>query len=113
MWENMQNIGRLDNAINALVAAILATDEYQSYEAELNKVKQYPELKKQIDDYRKRNFELQHSADNDFNKLEQFEREYEIFRENPLVMDFLAAELDLCRMIQDMYMRITKELHFE
>lgn len=113
MWDKMQNINRLDSATTALINAVLATEEYQAYTAELKKVKEFPELKEQIDDFRKRNFELQSSADNDFNKLEQFEREYAAFRENILVQDFLAAELDLCRLIQDLNMRITSALNFE
>lgn len=113
MWEKMQNIGRLNNATDALIAAVLATDEYKTYQAELARVKEVPELKVQIDDFRKRNFEWQSTADNDFNKLEEFEKAYATFRENMLVQDFLAAELDLCRMMQDLYSRITAELNFE
>lgn len=109
----MQNISRLDSATTALINAVLATEEYQAYIEELNKVKEFPELKEQIDDFRRRNFQLQSSADNDFNKLEQFEKEYAAFRENILVQDFLAAELDLCRLIQDLNMRITSALNFE
>lgn len=113
MWEKIQNIGRLDNAANALIAALLATDEYKTYRAELAKVKEVPGLKAQIDDFRKKNFEWQSTADNDFNKLEEFEKEYATFRENILVQDFLAAELDLCRLMQDLYSQITAELNFE
>lgn len=113
MWEKMQNISRLEGATAALVEAVLATEEYQAYAAELDRVKQYPELKERIDDFRRKNFELQLSADNDFNKLDQFEKEFENFRENMMVQDFLAAELDLCRLIQDIYLRITAALHFE
>ena len=112
-WNNMQNISRLDIATEALVNAVLATEEYRAYESELNKVKEFPELKEQIDDFRKRNFQMQSSADIDFNKLEQFEKEYAAFRENILVQDFLAAEVDLCRLIQDLNMRITAALNFE
>lgn len=113
MWERMQNISRLEGATAALIEAVLATEEYQTYAAELDRVKRYPELKEQIDAFRKRNFEMQLSADNDFNKLDQFEKEFETFRENMLVQDFLAAELDLCRLIQDVYLRITAALRFE
>lgn len=112
-WDKMQGIKRLDSATDALINAVLATEEYQTYAAELKKVKEFPELKEQIDDFRRRNFELQSSADIDFNKLEQFEREYAAFRENILAQDFIAAELDLCRLIQDLNLRITAALHFE
>lgn len=112
-WDKMQSINRLDSATEALIKAVLATEEYQAYMTELNKVKEFPELKEQIDDFRRRNFQLQSSTDNDFNKLEEFEREYAVFRENILAQDFLAAEVDLCRLIQDLNMRITAALNFE
>ena len=103
----------IDNATDEFIAAILATDVYVNYRQELEKVKQEPELKAQIDDYRKRNFEFQSNTDNDFSKLDRFEKEYENFRANPLVADFLAAELDLCRMMQRINIRITAGLDFE
>ena len=74
---------------------------------------QVPDLKAKIDDYRVRNFELQMSEDNALDKIDQFEREYANFRENPLVSDFLAAELAFCRMIQDINTQIAEAMHFE
>lgn len=103
----------LEHATDVFISAILDSGVYRTYRAELDKVKQIPELKEQIDEFRKRNFELQSSADNDFEKIDRFEKEYEDFRSNPIVADFLAAELDLCRMIQEITMRITEELKFE
>lgn len=103
----------IDSAAEEFIRAIRDTDTYKSYRAELEKVKREPGLKAQIDDYRKRNFEFQSSLDNDFNKLDRFEKEYESFRANPLVSDFLAAELDLCRMMQRVNARIIAGLDFE
>ena len=103
----------LETATENYIAAILESDVYRTYRAELDKVKQYPELKAQIDDFRRRNYEFQSSPDSDFDKLDRFEKEYENFRENPLVADFLAAELDFCRMMQRLNTYITAELHFE
>lgn len=106
-------MNQIDNATDDFITAILATDVYANYRQELEKVKREPGLKEQIDDYRKRNFEFQSSTDNDFNKLDRFEKEYENFRANPLVSDFLAAELDLCRMMQRINTRIVAGLNFE
>ncbi len=103
----------LDNATDEFIAAILKSEVYLNYTRELAKVKSQPELKAQIDEYRKRNYEFQCSADNDFGKLDRFEKEYEEFRANPLVADFLAAELALCRMMQRINARITEGLNFE
>ena len=68
---------------------------------------------KQIDDFRTRNFELQTSGDCAFDKLEAFEKEYEGFRENVLVDEFLAAELAFCRMMQEINIRITEAMQFD
>lgn len=103
----------LNRAIDDLIVAILESEVYRTYRTELDKVKQVPGLKEQIDEFRRRNFALQSSADNDFEKLDRIEKEYESFRATPLVADFLAAELDLCRMMQSIDMRITTELKFE
>ena len=42
-----------------------------------------------------------------------FEREYSEFRANPLVNDFLEAELALCRMMQGLYISITEAINFD
>ena len=43
----------------------------------------------------------------------QFTRENEAFRENPLVSDFLAAELAFCRMMQEIGLYVTDQMKFE
>lgn len=106
----MKNI---DSATDEFLAAILESDVYDNYRKELDRVKREPGLKEQIDEFRKRNFEVQSSPDIDFDKMDRFEKEYESFRESPLVADFLAAELDLIRMMQRINTRIVAGLNFE
>lgn len=106
-------MSNVDNAMNQLIVAIKESDTYKEYLAQLEVVKQQPGLKDQIDEFRTRNYELQISGDGAFEKIEQFEREYEGFRENPHVEEFLAAELAFCRMMQDINIRITEAMDFE
>ena len=75
-----------------------------------NDLEKYAE---QIDEFRRNNYLLQCRTDIDFDKLDHFEKEYENFRQQPLVADFLAAELALCRMMQDIFSDITEALDFE
>ena len=82
----------VNQAVEQMVQAIRNTDAYMEYRRQLGRIKEQPELKKQIDDFRTRNFELQTSKDTNFDKIDQFTRENEAFRENPLVSDFLAAD---------------------
>lgn len=104
-----------ERAVEHLVVTIRDTKQYRAYEREKEKVNRFPELKAQIDAYRIRNFEIQNMSNDEelFFKIEEFEKEYEKFRENPIVADFLAAELSLCRLIQNMNAKITAGLDFE
>ena len=102
-------------AVDNLVEKIKCTEQYRAYVREKEKVHRFPELKEQIDSYRLRNFEIQNMTNDEelFFKMEEFEKEYEKFRENPIVADFLAAELSLCRLVQRIYTVITAALDFE
>ena len=103
---------KLENAVVDLIGAIKDTEEYRKYVEQKEGLKQFPELKAQIDEYRRRNFAMQMEKSAVFEKIEQFEREYEGFREDR-VSDFLAAELAFCRMMQKMELRIIDSLDFE
>lgn len=106
-------MSNVNEAVNQLISVIQESAVYQRYREVLAEVNRYPELKKQIDEFRTRNFEFQNSAECAFDKLEAFEKEYEGFRENALVEDFLAAELAFCRMMQDINAQITEAVQFE
>lgn len=106
-------MNNIDSAVGQLTAAITESEVYREYMTQLARVKEQPELKLQIDDFRTRNYELQTGGDADFDKIKQFEKENEDFRENPYVSDFLAAELAFCRMMQDINIRVVGAMHFE
>ncbi len=104
---------QVDEAVNALAAALLNSEVYLEYKKKLDEVKQFPQLKERIDEFRRRNYELQCSPDYAFDKMDEFEREYRRFREDSLVSDFLAAELALCRLIQNINGRLVEAIDFE
>lgn len=108
-------MSELTGAVDKLIEAIKDSREYKNYTREKEKVARFPELKAQIDEFRIRNYKLQSMTNDDelFHKMEEFEREYEKFREDPLVSDFLAAELDFCRMMQEVNIQVTAALDFE
>lgn len=103
----------IDQALKQLIDHILDSEVYREYHTQLERVKEDPELKAQIDEYRMRNYKLQTNADTAFEQIDWFEKEYAGFRDNPIVSDFLAAELAFCRMMQNINMRLTEAMHFE
>ena len=105
----------LNVAVEKLIDIIRDTEVYKEYERQKEKVNHIPDLKAKIDAYIIRNFEIQNLVNDSevLQKIEEFEREYESFRENPIVSDFLAAELALCRMMQEINIRLTAALDFD
>lgn len=103
--------------LNRFIDVVKTSEIYHEYEKQKELLKRNPELKKQVDDYRQQNYEIQMNTASEqlFDRLDAFQKEYESFREIPVVRDFLAAELDYCRMIQGINQRFFEEfaLDFE
>ncbi len=93
----------LQNELDEFIAKIESSKTYREYETKKNELCQQPELKQRVDEYRRRNFELQTKEDhgNLFEEIERFQKENEDLRNIPLVNDFLASELAFCRMVQE------------
>ena len=102
-------------AARAFADQIMTSDTYRQYYYQREKIKKQPELYEKVNEFRQRNFDLQNETDSDdmLDRMEAFEREYEKFRENPLVADFLRAELAFCRMMQEVYVLLADEVDFE
>lgn len=103
----------MERALQAYIDKILESEEYREYARQRDRVKQYPELKAQIDTFRIQNFKMQTGRDMVFEKIEGFEREYADFREQPMVSEFLEAELAFCRMMQRHNEEIMEAIDFE
>ncbi len=103
----------VEQSLDNLIDTIKSDDIYLEYKKQLDLLRQDPELKRQVDDFRKRNYDMQMDGDLDFAKLESFREEYREFRTNPLVDSFLAAELDFCRMMQNINFKIIDAVDFE
>ena len=102
-------------ASEKLVNSVKETEIYRKYSYQLEKIKRNPELFEKVNEFRQRNYEIHNTSQGNelFEKMDAFEREYEKFRENPIVDDFLRAELAFCRMMQEINIYITEKLNFE
>lgn len=106
---------QIEEATKKFAAYIQQSDTYKEYWNQREKLKKQPELYDKVNEFRQRNFDIQNESDSEdlFDKMEAFEREYAKFRENPMVEDFLRAELAFCRMMQDINVLLTAEIDFE
>ncbi len=105
----------ISEEVDSLIEAVKQSKTYREYDLQRNRVKEEPELKAQIDEYRAKNYELQNSEDeeNIQERLEAFAEEYSDFVEQPKVREFLHAEVALCSMMQEVTNRLINSLDFE
>ena len=86
----------------ALVRAIQESEEYKAFERIKKKLTDMPELKQQINTYRKEAYLLQNYGDVStlYERTEEFQQKYKTFKENPLAEEYLRCELAVCRMLR-------------
>lgn len=95
-------MGLVDERADMLAQAVIESEEYKQYMKVKREVEQNEILCQKIDEFREKSFRLHTSLQGEelYNAMENFERENSAFRKDPLVNQFLAAELALNRMIQ-------------
>ena len=105
----------VQKALEQLAQAVKESEVYREYRRQSERVDNAGDMREKIDEYRVRNFELQNSVQTEdlLDKLDDFEREYEKFREDPLVEEFLDAELAFCRMMQEIDVKLAEAMDFE
>ena len=105
----------IEEATKKFAAYIQESDIYKEYLYQREKIKKQPELYDKVNEYRQKNFDLQIKSDSDelMDIMEAFEQEYAKFRENPMVEDFLRAEVAFCRMMQGINVLLTAQIDFE
>ena len=96
--------------VYALTEAMKENRDYQRYlflEAELQKNR---ELKKQVDEFRLRNYYLQESDVDLYEAVDEVDREFQELQKIPVVNAYLDAELSVCKMIQRVLETISQEV---
>lgn len=94
---------QVESCTQNLVWALKESEEYQNFCEIRDKIKKDPELRSSLNAFRMHVFEVQNSPEplDMYEEQERLCKEYAVFRKNPMVHDFLQAELRICRMIQD------------
>ncbi len=108
----MKNI---ETCTNDLIQAILDSGEYRNFCEIRDRVAQVPELREQINAFRLHVFETQNTQEPLDMYAEQIRlcKDYEQFRKNPLVDEFLKAELRVCRIVQEITMTLAEKINLD
>lgn len=102
-----------DKIIQEFIERLRMTQEYKQYEDSREKVRMYPGLWEQINEYRRKNYMLQKSEEDLFDKIDAFEKEYEEFCSNPVVAAYFEAEDAICRMIREIHVQVVTAIELD
>ena len=102
-----------DKIIQDFTERLKQTREYRLYDEKKKLAQQEPGLWEQISEYRRQNYELQNSKEGLFDKIDDFVKTYEDLMANPLVADYLEAETEVCKMINEIYAQIAEAINLD
>ena len=108
-------MNEIKDCIDALLAAVQNSEEYQEFIKYKEILEQDPELLSRVNAFRANNFKLQNEANRDelFRVTEQLTRESRELRKIPQVNAFLDAELALCKLLQRICKTLTEGIDLE
>ena len=112
----MKIIGNnLDAAVNNLIDEMKQTEAYKQYQYQKNSIYTDPEAKSKIDELRALNLKIQNAPENVdiLDESERVEEQLEEICEDSRVNDFMQAELDFCRLFQDILSQLAQGIDFE
>lgn len=103
------------NSLENLVTAIKSSKEYQEYWEAKEEVEKDSEKMRNLNKYRTKIYDIQNGGGGDdlYYRIDRIEHESEQFRSDSLIDKFLAAELALCRMVQEINWTLIEELNFD
>lgn len=92
----------MKKALNQFLNELQESSAFRDYKYQKERIKKVPGMKEKIYDFKVKRFEFQsYQGDDLFEKIDEFEKEYQSFKEDPFVREYLAAELEICRLVQE------------
>lgn len=104
--------------VTELMDLICQSKDYQQYQKDLSRIKDDPTLMGQLNEFRRQNLELQlDESDPEYlPKEEALYVEYQEFLREPAVIDFMASEQRVCRLMREvsekMYDRVEIDVSY-
>ncbi len=93
---------KIQRCVDNLIELICEGETYQRYIHCEKKLHEHPELLKKIDEIRVAAYRLNNGENSGdmYAQIEQFEQKFHEYHRISLVNEFLEAELDVCKMLQ-------------
>ena len=102
-------------SLDALKAALQECDAFKRYQTARVEIRKYPEKERRLHELRKKNYILQNSKEQIdlFVEAERLEQEYADVYKDPMLSEYLEAEVAVCRIVQQVTHELIDCLDFE
>jgi cell fate (sporulation/competence/biofilm development) regulator YlbF (YheA/YmcA/DUF963 family) len=109
----MKNVIGYD--LKIFIDAVKKSKEYLNYQIAREKVRKEPEKERIIHEYRKRNYLLQNQREgvNLFNEIDRLNQDFAVHLADPLMEEYISAEVDFCRLLQFVSKELMSQLDFD
>ena len=102
-------MSRVEELTKELTEAITDSCEYKRFKEFESEVMKRPDLKRALDDFRMQYSEYTGDV---MSATQELEGQFADIRKQPEVEGYLAAEMELCRMVQEICMSIVEAVDF-
>lgn len=108
-------MNQINEALEELIHAIWESREYKDYQDVRKRVHGQPDLEQKIHAFRKKSYEVQNLTDEKalYARVDELEQEGSEFRKDPLVNEYLNAELAICRLFQRINWDLVSSMDFD
>lgn len=98
----------IETNVQLLIWSIKRSPEYKEYKRREARLQSNSELWHRVTQFRARNFQLQKAPEDDhiFEVMDQLEQEAEELHRIPEAHAYLQAELEICRLVQEVTMEL-------
>ncbi len=100
----------IDEKLNALIRSMRNSEDYRRYQRLEAELSTHPDLKRSVDNYRRRVFEMQNSSRDIFDETDYAIHDFDQLAKDPLAADYLDAENTVCGMIRKVVDAISEEV---
>lgn len=104
-------MSNIDYYVNRAIEEIKSESVYRQYTTSLEKLNANPEIKRQVDELRRLNYQAQ--IKNDDADSYDIDDKIDELSCIPEVNQFLEAEAALCRLLQDISVRVHEAIHLD
>ena len=91
---------------------IRASEEYQTYLKTKHALRENEELSRNLQEFRAKNYQNRQGV-NPYDEMIELTREYDELLHNSIVSDFLQAEQQICKLLQQVFDSIAEGLEFD